>query len=171
MCFQRLRFGLARAIREIEGGRRAEDPFRGLRAGPARSSPRLLPPPTPKNHTQWTIPIGGSMLVGLNAISNKQKNIHRDFEDVLKIYGGTRFTLELGCRRGGKLFNSHASVPRNPCLRAFTSRAIPHVVPNGDEALLKPGSRYYGELAGAVGFEPTPSALTVRCPTGWTTPQ
>ena len=26
-------------------------------------------------------------------------------------------------------------------------------------------------LAGAVGFEPTPSALTVRCPTGWTTPQ
>jgi hypothetical protein len=60
MCFQRLRFGLARAIRNSEGGRRAEDPFRGLRAGPARSSPRLLPPPTPKNHTQWTIPIGGS---------------------------------------------------------------------------------------------------------------
>ena len=28
-----------------------------------------------------------------------------------------------------------------------------------------------GKLAGAVGFEPTPSALTVRCPTGWTTPQ
>ena len=27
------------------------------------------------------------------------------------------------------------------------------------------------KLAGAVGFEPTPSALTVRCPTGWTTPQ
>lgn len=26
-------------------------------------------------------------------------------------------------------------------------------------------------MAGAVGFEPTPSALTVRCPAGWTTPQ
>ena len=24
------------------------------------SFPRSLPPPTPKNHTQWTIPIGGS---------------------------------------------------------------------------------------------------------------
>src|SRR5277367_4584540 len=28
-----------------------------------------------------------------------------------------------------------------------------------------------GELAGAVGLEPTPSSLTVRCPTNWTTPQ
>ena len=28
-----------------------------------------------------------------------------------------------------------------------------------------------GELAGAEGFEPSPSSLTVRCPTGWTTPQ
>jgi hypothetical protein len=27
------------------------------------------------------------------------------------------------------------------------------------------------KLAGAVGFEPTPSSLTVRCPTNWTTPQ
>ena len=27
------------------------------------------------------------------------------------------------------------------------------------------------ELAGAVGLEPTPSSLTVRCPTNWTTPQ
>jgi hypothetical protein len=26
-------------------------------------------------------------------------------------------------------------------------------------------------LAGAEGFEPSPSSLTVRCPTGWTTPQ
>jgi hypothetical protein len=26
-------------------------------------------------------------------------------------------------------------------------------------------------MAGAGGFEPPPSALTVRCPTGWTTPQ
>src|ERR1700691_1093126 len=26
-------------------------------------------------------------------------------------------------------------------------------------------------LAGAVGLEPTPSSLTVRCPTNWTTPQ
>jgi hypothetical protein len=26
-------------------------------------------------------------------------------------------------------------------------------------------------MAGAEGFEPSPSALTVRCPTGWTTPQ
>src|SRR5271169_4695509 len=31
---------------------------------------------------------------------------------------------------------------------------------------------YRGErLAGAVGLEPTPSSLTVRCPTNWTTPQ
>jgi hypothetical protein len=28
-----------------------------------------------------------------------------------------------------------------------------------------------GELAGAEGFEPSPSSLTVRCPTSWTTPQ
>src|SRR5467141_4060413 len=49
-CFQYVTFGLRRATREPEGGRRAEDPFRGLRAGPARSSPRLLPPPTPKPH-------------------------------------------------------------------------------------------------------------------------
>src|SRR5215470_18712610 len=28
-----------------------------------------------------------------------------------------------------------------------------------------------GILAGAGGFEPPPSSLTVRCPTGWTTPQ
>src|SRR5947209_3191 len=48
MCFQCLRFGLVSALIRPEGGRRAEDPFRGLRAGPARSSPRLLPPPTPK---------------------------------------------------------------------------------------------------------------------------
>jgi hypothetical protein len=27
------------------------------------------------------------------------------------------------------------------------------------------------ELAGAEGFEPSPSSLTVRCPTSWTTPQ
>src|SRR5579862_8398775 len=27
------------------------------------------------------------------------------------------------------------------------------------------------QLAGAVGLEPTPSSLTVRCPTNWTTPQ
>jgi hypothetical protein len=27
------------------------------------------------------------------------------------------------------------------------------------------------DLAGAVGLEPTPSSLTVRCPTNWTTPQ
>src|SRR5260370_6646514 len=27
------------------------------------------------------------------------------------------------------------------------------------------------KLAGAGGFEPPPSSLTVRCPTGWTTPQ
>ena len=27
------------------------------------------------------------------------------------------------------------------------------------------------KLAGAVGFEPTPSALTVQRPTNWTTPQ
>src|SRR6266481_945627 len=26
-------------------------------------------------------------------------------------------------------------------------------------------------LAGAEGFEPSPSSLTVRCPTSWTTPQ
>jgi hypothetical protein len=30
----------------------------------------------------------------------------------------------------------------------------------------------FGDLmAGAVGLEPTPSSLTVRCPTNWTTPQ
>jgi hypothetical protein len=28
-----------------------------------------------------------------------------------------------------------------------------------------------GKLAGAEGFEPSPSTLTVWCPTGWTTPQ
>ena len=28
-----------------------------------------------------------------------------------------------------------------------------------------------GNLAGAEGFEPSPSSLTVRCPTSWTTPQ
>jgi hypothetical protein len=50
VCFQHVTFGLVRALRKPEGGRRAEDPFRGLRAGPARSSPRLLPPPTPKPH-------------------------------------------------------------------------------------------------------------------------
>jgi hypothetical protein len=50
LCFQRVTFGLVRALTELEGGRRAEDPFRGLRAGPARSSPRPLPPPTPKPH-------------------------------------------------------------------------------------------------------------------------
>src|SRR6266571_4061676 len=50
MCFQYVTFGLVRALGKPEGGRRAEDPFRGLRAGPARSSPRLLPPPTPKPH-------------------------------------------------------------------------------------------------------------------------
>jgi len=38
------RLSLARCVPyELpEGGRRAEDPFRGLRAGPARSSPRLF---------------------------------------------------------------------------------------------------------------------------------
>ena len=56
MCFQRLRFGLARAIRKSEGGRRAEDPFRGLRAGPARSSPRLLPLPTQKTTPKGPYP-------------------------------------------------------------------------------------------------------------------
>ena len=30
---------------------------------------------------------------------------------------------------------------------------------------------YKIDLAGAVGLEPTPSSLTVRCPTNWTTPQ
>ena len=40
--FQELKFGALRAIRNNDGGRRAEDPFRGLRAGPARSSPRLF---------------------------------------------------------------------------------------------------------------------------------
>ena len=30
---------------------------------------------------------------------------------------------------------------------------------------------FAGRLAGAVGLEPTPSSLTVRCPTNWTTPQ
>jgi hypothetical protein len=60
LCFQCVVFGLTRAITKTEGGRRAEDPFRGLRAGPARSSPRLLPPPTPKPHPM-DLPIGGSM--------------------------------------------------------------------------------------------------------------
>src|ERR1700686_2992778 len=32
------------------------------------------------------------------------------------------------------------------------------------------GSIYEGNLAGAEGFEPSPSSLTVRCPTSWTTP-
>src|SRR5208282_1483946 len=42
----------------------------------------------------------------------------------------------------------------------LTSRASP-----------KKGSFTTRELAGAEGFEPSPSSLTVRCPTGWTTPQ
>src|ERR1700692_1982137 len=37
---------------------------------------------------------------------------------------------------------------------------------NGDAGNLR-----RGELAGAEGFEPSPSSLTVRCPTSWTTPQ
>ena len=46
--FEWIMFGQPRArIRDV-GGRRVEDPFRGLRAGPARSSPQLLPPPTLK---------------------------------------------------------------------------------------------------------------------------
>jgi hypothetical protein len=49
--FQRLRFGFSRAMYWRVRGRKAEDPFRGLRAGPA-SFPRPLPPerdtpPTP----------------------------------------------------------------------------------------------------------------------------
>jgi hypothetical protein len=38
-----------------------------------------------------------------------------------------------------------------------------------------PSARYHHfsrrKLAGAEGFEPSPSSLTVRCPTSWTTPQ
>src|ERR1700720_4731181 len=34
-----------------------------------------------------------------------------------------------------------------------------------------PGHSAAKDLAGAVGLEPTPSSLTVRCPTNWTTPQ
>src|ERR1700693_5633654 len=45
-----------------------------------------------------------------------------------------------------------------PTARSIQSRGIQH-------------STLRESLAGAVGFEPTPSALTVRCPTGWTTPQ
>ena len=54
---------LANRVRCIgtEEGRRAEDPFRGLRAGPARSSLSPTSAAYPKNHTQRTIPIGGSM--------------------------------------------------------------------------------------------------------------
>ena len=33
------------------------------------------------------------------------------------------------------------------------------------------GADQENEVAGAVGLEPTPSSLTVRCPTNWTTPQ
>ena len=40
--FRDFEFGAPRALKITEGGRRAEDPFRGLRAGPARSSPRLF---------------------------------------------------------------------------------------------------------------------------------
>jgi hypothetical protein len=55
LYFQRFKFGLSRALCKIEGGRHAEDPFRGLRAGPARSSPSLLPHHTPKPHpTNYT---------------------------------------------------------------------------------------------------------------------
>ena len=43
--FQEVKFGALRALRITEGGRRAEDPFRGLRAGPARSSPRPFSEP------------------------------------------------------------------------------------------------------------------------------
>src|SRR5580765_7695038 len=34
-----------------------------------------------------------------------------------------------------------------------------------------PGEERREKLAGAEGFEPSPSSLTVRCPTSWTTPQ
>src|SRR5215469_3283569 len=63
------------------------------------------------------------------------------------------------------------------CLAAYSELA--ELVPPGaqarsDGALLS-GSwgsgNSQGKLAGAEGFEPSPSSLTVRCPTGWTTPQ
>src|SRR5579864_2589914 len=47
--FLSITFGARRADKGCEGGRRAEDPFRGLRAGPARSSPRLICG-TPRNN-------------------------------------------------------------------------------------------------------------------------
>src|SRR6202011_3450030 len=122
MCFQRLTFGLARAISPTEGGRRAEDPFRGLRAGPARSSPRLLPPPTPKTTPNGPYP---SAEVRLQIHERSWVNQMRAELHQAQIFPNHIMNLRFNLR----------------------------------------------ELAGAVGFEPTPSALTVRCPTGWTTPQ
>ncbi len=38
-------------------------------------------------------------------------------------------------------------------------------------AVLRISDSWGEKLAGAEGFEPSPSSLTVRCPTDWTTPQ
>ena len=56
VCFQHLMFGVRLALRKCEEGRRAEDPFRGLRAGPARSSLSPASAAYPKHHTQGPYP-------------------------------------------------------------------------------------------------------------------
>jgi hypothetical protein len=49
----------------------------------------------------------------------------------------------------------------------FWAAHFPSVLLSGSSS----GGIYEGSLAGAEGFEPSPSSLTVRCPTSWTTPQ
>ena len=98
-----------------DGGRRTEDPFRGLRAGPVRTSPRHCPSSPP---------------------SHSKNGPHR-----------AEVCLEVS-----------AQTP-SVCL----NRVFP-------ECMREPAD-VRGDMAGAGGFEPPPSALTVRCPTGWTTPQ
>src|ERR1700736_275837 len=59
---------------------------------------------------------------------------------------------------------------------AFGKRAVFKKAVSGWELGVHTRSRRYHHLsreilAGAEGFEPSPSSLTVRCPTDWTTPQ
>src|SRR5579872_5476052 len=78
MCFQSVMFGLIRATTGTEGGRRAEDPFRGLRAGPARSSPRLLPLPTLKTTPNGPYPSAEACAFALRQKQNTIKALLPD---------------------------------------------------------------------------------------------
>src|SRR5580692_85953 len=69
------------------------------------------------------------------------------------LFQGSRGSAGLQSCAGRKLLTAHFGLNSfNPC---------------GDRRHLM----VWEELAGAEGFEPSPSSLTVRCPTSWTTPQ